>query len=94
MTPPKKVPSGPLLFARFQSKDYVGAEEGIWMIVEVLNVPWEDEMLNFRREVTKDALFVIQKAVGVRQGCQTRERERDEVADFLWGWGEGFLRPD
>ena len=33
------------------------------MIIEVLNIPWEAEMVNFDQPVTKDALYVIQKAV-------------------------------
>ena len=33
------------------------------MIVEVLNIPWENEMTDLEAAVTRDAVYVIQKAV-------------------------------
>lgn len=46
-------------------KDKKGAEEGVWMNLELLNLPFDDQLVDLKSQKAADALYYVQKAVSL-----------------------------
>ena len=45
------------------SKEGKGAKEGIWINLEILNLPWGEELADFESDEFKEAKYLTEKAV-------------------------------
>ena len=54
-------------------KDGQGADEGVWVTMEVLNIPWTEELLDLTSDAFKNAKYIVEKAV----------RKQTELAFFF-----------
>lgn len=46
-----------------QTKEGLGADEGVWITMEVLNIPWDDGFLDLASQTFLNAKYVVEKAV-------------------------------